>query len=146
MARLQNYANHARRPPMLFLAGCYLSTAATVGIAYLLVVDFSAGRVSTYRSLVPPGVEQASQPTGAWDIGRIRRARDVLRPEAREALGGPRVFGYELVTKGKDIHRWHYWSVTQAALALSSISAHRCMTVSNGSSSSSNIPVGNMVA
>lgn len=32
------------------------------------------------------------------------------------------------------------------ALALSSISAQRCMRVSNGSSSSSNIPVGSMVA
>ena len=42
MAQPQNYANHAKRPPLLFLVGCYLSTAATVGVGYLLVLDFSA--------------------------------------------------------------------------------------------------------
>ena len=48
MAQSQNYANHAKRPPVLFLAGCYLSTAATVGIGYLLVVDFSAGTLALF--------------------------------------------------------------------------------------------------
>ncbi|MCY3679288.1 MAG: hypothetical protein F4Z31_17800 [Gemmatimonadetes bacterium] len=48
MAQSQNYANHARRPPLLFLAGCYLSTAATLGIGYLLVVDFSAGTLALF--------------------------------------------------------------------------------------------------
>ena len=48
MALPQNYANHARRPPLLFLAGCYLSTAATAGIGYLLVVDFSAGTLALF--------------------------------------------------------------------------------------------------
>ena len=48
MARFQNYATHAKRPPLLFLAGCFLSTAATVGIGYLLVVDFSAGTLALF--------------------------------------------------------------------------------------------------
>ena len=48
MALPQNYANHARRPPLLFLAGCYLSTAATAGIGYLLVVDFSPGTLALF--------------------------------------------------------------------------------------------------
>ncbi|MCY3548226.1 MAG: DUF6526 family protein [Gemmatimonadetes bacterium] len=48
MAQSQNYANHAKRPPLLFLAGCYLSTAATLGIGYLLVVDFSAGTLALF--------------------------------------------------------------------------------------------------
>ena len=48
MAQPQNYANHAKRPPLLFLAGCYLSTAATVGIGYLLVVDFSAATLALF--------------------------------------------------------------------------------------------------
>ena len=39
-----------------------------------------------------------------------------------------------------------YRSVAAAALALSSIWAHRCISVSNGSSSPSNIPVGSMAA
>lgn len=42
MAEPQSYANHARRPPLLFLAGAYLSTAATIGVGYRVVVDFSA--------------------------------------------------------------------------------------------------------
>lgn len=48
MAQPQNYANHTRRPPLLFLAGCYLSTATTVGIGYQLVVDFSAGTLALF--------------------------------------------------------------------------------------------------
>ena len=44
----QNYANHAKRPPVLFLAGCFLSTAATAGIGYLLVVDFSAETLALF--------------------------------------------------------------------------------------------------
>ena len=42
MAEPQNYANHGKRPPLLFLAGCYGSTAAALAIAYQLVIDFSA--------------------------------------------------------------------------------------------------------
>ena len=48
MSQPQTYANHSRRPPLLFLAGCYLSTAATAGIGYLLVVDFSAGTLALF--------------------------------------------------------------------------------------------------
>jgi len=48
MAQPQNYANHARRPPLLFLAGAFLSTAATVGVGILLVVDFSAGTLALF--------------------------------------------------------------------------------------------------
>ena len=48
MAQPQNYANHAKRPPLLFLAGCYLSTVATLGIGYLLVVDFSAATLALF--------------------------------------------------------------------------------------------------
>jgi len=48
MPQSQNYANHAKRPPLLFLAGCYLSTAATLGVGYLLVVDFSARTLALF--------------------------------------------------------------------------------------------------
>ena len=48
MAQPQNYANHAKRPPPLFLAGFFLSTAATVGVGYLLVVDFSATTLALF--------------------------------------------------------------------------------------------------
>jgi len=48
MAQPQNYANHARRPPLLFLAGAFLSTAATVGVGTLLIVDFSAGTLALF--------------------------------------------------------------------------------------------------
>ena len=43
MTTPQNYANHARRPPLLFLAGSFGSTAAALAIGYQLVIDFSAG-------------------------------------------------------------------------------------------------------
>ena len=46
MTQPQNYSNHARRPPLLYLAGAFLSTAATLGGGYLLVVDFSAGTLA----------------------------------------------------------------------------------------------------
>ena len=48
MAQTQNYANHSRRPPSLFLAGAFLSTAATMGVGYLLIVDFSAGTLALF--------------------------------------------------------------------------------------------------
>lgn len=48
MGQAQSYANHARRPPLLYLAGCFLSTAATVGVGTLLVVDFSAGTLALF--------------------------------------------------------------------------------------------------
>ena len=48
MAQPQNYANHARRPPLLFLAGAFLATAATIGVGILLVVDFSAGILALF--------------------------------------------------------------------------------------------------
>ena len=48
MPQPQNYANHARRPPLLFLAGALLSTAATIGVGILLVVDFSAATLALF--------------------------------------------------------------------------------------------------
>ena len=48
MAEHQNYANHAKRPPLLFLAACLLSMAATVGVGYQLVVDFSAETLALF--------------------------------------------------------------------------------------------------
>ena len=48
MPEPQNYANHAKRPPLLFLAGCYGSTAATLAIGYQLVIDFSAGNLALF--------------------------------------------------------------------------------------------------
>ena len=48
MAQPQHYANHVSRPPLLFLAGCYLSTAATVFIGYRLVVNFSAETLALF--------------------------------------------------------------------------------------------------
>jgi len=48
MGQIQNYSNHSRRPPLLYLAGCFLSTGATVGVGYLLVVDFSAGTLALF--------------------------------------------------------------------------------------------------
>ena len=48
MGQIQSYANHSRRPPLLYLAGCFLSTAATVGVGTLLVVDFSAGTLALF--------------------------------------------------------------------------------------------------
>ena len=46
MAEAQNYANHAKRPPLLFLAGAYSSTAAALAIGYQLVTDFSTGNLA----------------------------------------------------------------------------------------------------
>ena len=48
MAEPQNYANHVRRPPLLFLAGCFGSTAATLIAGYLLVTDFGAGHLALF--------------------------------------------------------------------------------------------------
>ena len=48
MAKPQDYANHAKRPPLLFLAGCYGGTAATLGIGYLLVSDFGAETLALF--------------------------------------------------------------------------------------------------
>ena len=48
MAELQNYANHAKRPPLLFLAGFYAGTAATLGIGYLLVSDFGVDTLALF--------------------------------------------------------------------------------------------------
>ncbi|MDE0356961.1 MAG: DUF6526 family protein [Gammaproteobacteria bacterium] len=48
MAESQNYANHAKRPPLLFLAGAYGSTAAALAIGYQLATDFSAGNLALF--------------------------------------------------------------------------------------------------
>ena len=48
MAELQNYANHAKRPPLLFLAGFYAGTAAMLGIGYLLVSDFGVDTLALF--------------------------------------------------------------------------------------------------
>ena len=49
MAQPQNYANHARRPPLLFLVAWSLATAATVGVGYRVVVDYSAETLALFR-------------------------------------------------------------------------------------------------
>ena len=48
MSQPQNYANHAKRPSLLFLAGAYGSTAAALAIGYQLVIDFSAGNLALF--------------------------------------------------------------------------------------------------
>ena len=48
MPEAQNYANHAKRPPLLFLAGAYSSTAAALAIGYQLVTDFSTGNLALF--------------------------------------------------------------------------------------------------
>ena len=48
MTKTQNYANHVKWPPPLFLAGCYGSTAAALVIGYQLVIDFSAGNLALF--------------------------------------------------------------------------------------------------
>ena len=48
MAEPQSYANHARRPPLLFLAACLLSIAASLGVGYRVVVDYSAETLALF--------------------------------------------------------------------------------------------------
>ena len=48
MAEPQSYANHARRPPLLFLAASILSLAATVGVGYRVVADYSAETLALF--------------------------------------------------------------------------------------------------
>ena len=49
MTEPQSYANHARRPPLLFLVAWSLATAATVGVGYRVVVDYSAQTLALFR-------------------------------------------------------------------------------------------------
>ena len=48
MAEPQNYANHAKRPPLPFLAACLLSMAAALGVGYRVVVDYSAETLALF--------------------------------------------------------------------------------------------------
>ncbi|MYL05974.1 MAG: hypothetical protein F4012_03910, partial [Gemmatimonadales bacterium] len=48
MTEPQSYANHARRPPLLFLVAWSLATAATVGVGYRVVVDYSTETLALF--------------------------------------------------------------------------------------------------
>ncbi len=48
MATPQNYANHGRRPPLLFLGGCYGATAVAVFFGFELVTDFQADTLALF--------------------------------------------------------------------------------------------------
>ncbi len=82
MAEPQSYANHAKRPPLLFLAGAYGSTAAALAIGYQLVIDFSAGNLALFlvAASAATGLLYARRfSTGVQD--RVIRLEERLRME-----------------------------------------------------------------
>ena len=82
MAEPQNYANHARRPPLLFLAGAFLSTAATIGAGALLVVDFSAGTLALFVVAACTAIALLFARRFATGVqGRVIRLEERLRLE-----------------------------------------------------------------
>ena len=48
MVQHQSYANHGRRPPLLFLGGCYGATAVAVFFGFELVTDFQAETLALF--------------------------------------------------------------------------------------------------
>ncbi|MDE0475517.1 MAG: DUF6526 family protein, partial [Gammaproteobacteria bacterium] len=82
MAEPQSYANHAKRPPLLFLAGAYGSTAAALAIGYQLVTDFSTGNLALFlvAASAATGLLYARRfSTGVQD--RVIRLEERLRME-----------------------------------------------------------------
>ena len=82
MAEPQNFANHAKRPPLLFLAACLLSMAAVLGVGYRVVVDYSAETLALFvvAACTAIGLPLArSFSTGVQD--RVIRLEERLRLE-----------------------------------------------------------------
>ena len=82
MAEPQNFANHAKRPPLLFLAACLLSMAAALGVGYRVVVDYSAETLALFvvAACTAIGLPLArSFSTGVQD--RVIRLEERLRLE-----------------------------------------------------------------
>ena len=82
MAEPQNFANHAKRPPLLFLAACLLSMAAALGVGYRVVVDYSVETLALFvvAACTAIGLPLArSFSTGVQD--RVIRLEERLRLE-----------------------------------------------------------------
>lgn len=82
MAEPQNFANHAKRPPLLFLAACLLSMAAALGVGYRVVVDYSVETLALFvvAACTAVGLPLArSFSTGVQD--RVIRLEERLRLE-----------------------------------------------------------------
>ena len=82
MAEPQNYDNHAKRPPRLFLVAWFAATAAAVGFLFRLFIDFSVDTLALFliAGAVSAGVMMARRfALGVQD--RVIRLEERLRME-----------------------------------------------------------------
>lgn len=82
MPEPQNYRNHAKRPPRLFLAAWFAATAAAASFLFRLFIDFSAETLALFLTAgaVSAGVMMARRfALGVQD--RVIRLEERLRLE-----------------------------------------------------------------
>ena len=82
MAQPQNYANHAKRPPALFLAGWFAATAAAAGCLFRLFTDLNVETLALF--LAAGGASVAMLLARRFALGvqdRVIRLEERLRME-----------------------------------------------------------------
>ena len=90
-------------------------------------------------------LDERGGPEVARGVGRIDFAGDVFGADVGEASGKPFVLGDEFFAEGEYVHQL-LLELDPAVLARASIAAHRSISASNGSFSSSSMPSASILA